>query len=88
MYQWIVHQARTDSGKKITRKLVVTLLNEEYNKLADKLAKDTKAKPQEKAALLKSRDMLEGLVGGNFQEFMSLPAYPLICHTPNGAAKL
>lgn len=49
MYQWILHSARVETGKKVTRRYVLGILNDEYNKLADKLAKDLSATPQEKA---------------------------------------
>lgn len=90
MYQWIFHHARLDSGKKVTRKFVVDILNEEYHTL--KVAENAKIAKAAAAnngsvlasdeALTTARNLLEKMLDGPFEEFLSLRAYPLICHRP------
>ena len=67
LWQWLRFEAELDDGRRLTRELFDSLLEEEVGKLSEVPNMDDAA------------DLFHGLVTAKqFEEFLTLPAYPLL----------
>ncbi len=75
LWQWIHHRATLDDGRRVTRELVASLMDEELNLLRQSVGDDRylSGAYDQAAALLR-----ELTLSDNFTEFLTIPAYEIL----------
>lgn len=83
IWQWIVHGAELDDGRTVTREMVIALIAEEMSALGERLGEERFATGRfDEAGEL----FMEVATFGEFEEFLTIPAYGRLEATPHAQA--